>query len=376
MTGLDKNRTTHIRRRLWLQIGCVALVLMWGWESLGIAQQTNRNDARSGDRAAGAIKIQRIRRNVFMLIGDGANITLQVEPAAAEESFDSAYGGDNGVLLVDSGVAVLSDELMTTIRRFSNGPIRYLINTSAGLDHVGGNEMIGKAAGGLGRGANGGGRNGPPFMLLAHESVLQRLSAPSGQKALFPIEAWPTDVYTTDKEVFLNGGSTKLIHLPGAHSDGDSIVYLRKSDVISAGELFSTTGFPVIKLDEGGHVQGVLDGLNRILEMAIPGEFEQGGTMIVPAHGRLSDEADVEFYREMVQIIHDRVMDGIKSGMTLEQTLAAKPALEYDGRYSQPNWTANMFVETVYRDLSQAAKPATKATSQRTDAGKIKPQGK
>ena len=350
-------------------VGCAAIP--------GTAQQAGRGGARNGDAGGGAIKIQRIRRNVFMLVGDGANITLQVEPAAGEESFDSAYGGDRGVLLVDSGVAALSEQLLTTVRRFSDGPIRYLVNTSADLDHVGGNEAIGKAAGGLGRGANGGGgRNGPPLMIMSHENVLQRLSAPSGQKSPFPIEAWPTDVFTTDRETFLNGGSTKIIHVPGAHSDGDSIVYMRKSDVIAAGEIFSTTGFPVIQAAQGGHIQGVLDGLNRILEIAIPGELEQGGTMIVPAHGRLSDEADVEYYREMVQIVHDRILDGVKNGMTLEQVQAAKPALEYSGRYSQPEWTTEMFVEAVYRDLSQSAKSSAKAVSQRNDGVRSKPQGK
>jgi glyoxylase-like metal-dependent hydrolase (beta-lactamase superfamily II) len=353
----------------------VAALIVFGLAAMpGAAQQAPRGTRNSDAGAAGGIKVQRIRRNVFMLIGDGANITLQVEQPAGEESFDSIYGGDSGVMLVDSGQAAMSDQLLTTIRRFSMGSIRYLINTSADLDHVGGNEAIGKAAGGLGRGANeGGGRNGPPLMILAHENVLQRMSAPSGKQAVFPIEAWPTDVYTTDREAFLNGGSTKIIHLPGAHGDSDSIVFLRKSDVISAGEIFSTTGFPVIRLEEGGHIQGVLDGLNLILELAIPGEREQGGTMIVPAHGRLSDEADVEFYREMVQIIHDRVLDGVKRGLTLDQVQAAKPALEYDQRYSQPNWTASMFVEAVYKDLAQTAKAATAAHN---EAGRAKPQGK
>lgn len=364
-------------RAHWFRAMSVAALIFVGcWANYGIAQQAAREGARNGEGAAGPIKIQRIRRNVFMLVGDGANITLQVEPAAGEESFDSAYGGDKGVMLVDSGVAGLSQQLLATIRRFSDGPIRYLINTSADLDHVGGNEAIGKAAGALSRGANGGGRNGPPLMIMSHENVLQRLSAPSGQKSPFPIEAWPTDVFTTDREAFLNGGSTKIIHIPGAHGDGDSIVFLRKSDVIAAGEIFSTTGFPVIQTAQGGHIQGVLDGLNRILELAIPGEFEQGGTMIVPAHGRLSDEADVEYYREMVQIIHDRILDGVKNGMTLDQVQAAKPALEYAGRYSQPEWTTEMFVEAVYRDLSQSAKSLAKAESQHADGAHPKPQGK
>ena len=310
--------------------------------------------------AAGGIKIQKIRRNVFMLIGDGANITLQVEPPAGEESFDSVYGGDKGVLVVDTGVAAMSGQLLAAIRELSGGPIRYVINTSADADHVGGNEALAKASGGIVRGALGGRPPSAPLMILAHESVLERMGAPSGQRPAAPLDAWPTDVYAKGKEAFFNGGSIQMIHQPGAHGDGDSIVYLRRSDVISAGELFSTVNFPMIDAARGGHIQGIIDGLNRILDLAIPGEKEQGGTMIVPAHGRLSDEADVEFYREMVQIVRDRIQDGIRSGMTLDQMRAAKPALEYDRRYSKPDWTADMFVEAVYRDLVQS-KPQGKS---------------
>jgi cyclase len=348
----------------------VGVVGIWA-VTPGAAQQAVDAPARDAGAGKEEIKIQRIRQNVFMLVGDGANITVQTEPPATEESFDSAFGGDRGVLIVDSGVAGMSGQLLATVRQLSRGPIRYLINTSADGDHVGGNEAIAKAMGGLARGANEAGRpNSTPLMILAHETVLARVSAPSGKQAALPVEAWPTDVFTTDKEAFLNGGSIKIMHVSGAHTGGDSIVYLRRSDVISAGEIYSTTGYPDINAGEGGRIQGILDGLNRILEAAIPGEKEQGGTMIVPAHGRLSDEADVEFYREMVQIIHDRILDGIKNGKTLEQIQAGRPALEYGGRYSQPNWTTQMFVEAVYRDLSKGSKVSPGA--QRTDAGRTK----
>jgi glyoxylase-like metal-dependent hydrolase (beta-lactamase superfamily II) len=182
------------------------------------------------------------------------------------------------------------------------------------------------------------------------------MSAPSGQQAVYPLDAWPTDVYTREKDVFFNGGSTRIMHQPGAHSEGDSIVYLRRSDVIASGEIFSTMNFPKIDAAHGGHIQGIVDSLNGLLNLAVPGEKEQGGTMIVPAHGRLSDTADVEFYREMVQIVRDRIQDGVKNGMTLDQVKAGRPALEYERRYSQPDWTTDMFVEAVYRDLSRTSK--------------------
>jgi len=333
----------------------LAIALLCAWTIVpGSGQRTPPSEA-----ANNAIKIQPVRRNVFMLVGDGANITLQVEPAAGDEDFDSVYGGDRGILIVDTGTEAMSEQLLATIRQFSSGAIRYIVNTSADADHVGGNARLAKASGGIIRGALGGRPPDAPLMILSHETVLERVSAPSGQQSSMPIEGWPTDVFATDKEAFFNGGSVKMYHQPGAHSDGDAIVFLRRSDIIAAGEIFSTTGFPKFDTGKGGHVQGILDGLNRILELAIPGEKEQGGTMIVPAHGRLCDEADVEFYREMVQIVRDRVQDGIRSGKTLAQVKADRPALDYERRYSQPDWTADMFVEAIYRDLStNAAAPA------------------
>jgi cyclase len=306
------------------------------------------------------IRVQRVRENVYMLVGDGANITLQVEPPTTVEKHDSAYGGDQGVLVIDTGTAAMSDTLLATIRQFSTGPIRYIINTGAGADHVGGNERLVKASGSVIQAAQGGGGKAP-LLVLAHENVLRRMSAPSGRQAPFPVDAWPTDTYVTDKEVFFNHESIKIIFQPGAHTDSDSLVYLRRSDVISAGELFSTTAFPPIDAQKGGHIQGIIDGLNRILDLAIPGEKEEGGTMIVPAHGRLCDEADVEFYREMVVIVRDRIKDGIRNGRTLAQIKTAKPTLEYDRRYSKDDWTGDMFVEAVYRDLIQTEKPQAPA---------------
>jgi glyoxylase-like metal-dependent hydrolase (beta-lactamase superfamily II) len=190
-------------------------------------------------------------------------------------------------------------------------------------------------------------------MVLAHENVLTRLSARTGQPSVAPLEAWPTDTFLKDKEAFFNGESIQILHQPGAHTDGDSLVYLRRSDVISAGDVFSTITFPRIDRERGGTVQGVLNGLIRILDLAIPGEKEEGGTMIVPGHGRLCDEADVQFYREMVTIVRDRIQAMIRKRMTLDQVKAASPTLEYDRRYSRPEWTSDMFVEAVYNDLAR-----------------------
>ncbi len=325
--------------------------------AMGLAAGTVALSMFAGTAAgaeSGAIHVQQIRRNVYMLVGDGANITVQTELPPGEENYDGVYGGDVGVLVIDTGTKAMGAQLVAEIRKLSSGPIRYIINTSAGADHVGGNEALAKVSGGIVRSALGGRPEGPPLMILAHETVLERLSAPTGQQAVYPLEAWPTDVYTRGKDVFFNGGSTRILHQPGAHSEGDSFVHLRRSDVIAAGEIFSTMNFPKIDAAHGGHIRGVVESLNRLLDLAVPGEKEQGGTMIVPAHGRLSDDADVEFYREMVQIVTDRVEDGVRNGKSLEQVKAARPALEYEQRYSQPDWTTDMFIEAVYKDLARA----------------------
>ena len=169
---------------------------------------------------------------------------------------------------------------------------------------------------------------------------------------MVPTSAWPTETYATDEYEVVNGEGVQIFHEPAAHADGDSLVYFRRSDVISTGDIFSTVSYPVIDLRNGGTINGVIAGLNHILDLAIPKDKQEGGTYIIPGHGRVCDEADVLEYRDMVTIIRDRVLDLIKKGMTLEQITAAKPTLDYDGRYNATFWTTDMFVEAVYRSLN------------------------
>src|SRR5262249_42587050 len=132
---------------------------------------------------------------------------------------------------------------------------------------------------------------------------------------------------------FFNGEGIQVFHAPNAHSDGDSFVWFRYSDVIAAGDLLNTESYPVFDLDKGGSLNGILDGLNHILDIAIPEFRSQGGTMIIPGNGRLCDIGDVANYRNMVAIIRDRIQDAIKKGKTLEQVKAAHLTLDYDGLY-------------------------------------------
>jgi len=272
-----------------------------------------------------------------MLIGAGANITVQV--------------GDEGVLLVDTGARGTSDAVLAAIRQFTDKPIRILVDSSVDDDHTGGNEPIAK----VGRwfGGNAPGNFGLPTTaarVVSHERVLARMSAPTGRQAPAPFGAWPTETFfTADKEIYFNNEAIQLLHQPGAHTDGDVVVFFRKSDVIAAGDVFVTTGYPVIDRARGGTIQGFIDGLNRIIDVAIPKDKEEGGTYVVPGHGRLADEADVVEYRDMVTIVRDRIRDLIRRGLTLEQVKAARPTLDYDGRYGTPD----AFIAAIYGDLAR-----------------------
>ena len=145
---------------------------------------------------------------------------------------------------------------------------------------------------------------------------------------------------------------------PAAHTNGASRVSFRRSDVIATGDIFNMNSFPVIEIDKGGNIQGVIKALNVVLDIAIPKHEQEGGTYVIPGHGRLTDEHDVLEYRDMVTIIRDRVQNMIKKGMTLEQVKDAKPTFEYDGRYGSTTgpWTTDMFVEAVFKSLTPAKK--------------------
>ena len=306
--------------------------------------------AAAPDYSKAEVHILPVQGHVYMLVGAGGNITLQV--------------GDDGILFVDAGVAQMSDKVLAAARSLSDKPIRYIINTHMHPDHTGGNEAISKAgitiAGGNVVGDIGASA-GNQAAIVAFQAVLDRMSAPTGQQAPTPEGAWPTETYTTpERKLFFNNEGIEIIHIPNAHTDGDSIVFFRRSDVISAGDIFVTNRYPIIDMQRGGNVQGVIAGLNKIIEIAIPAAIggndvlQEGGTMVIPGHGRLCDVADVVFYQEMVTIIRDRVQDMIKKGMTLDQVKAARPTRDYDPRYGATSgiWTTDMFVEAVYKSLA------------------------
>ena len=288
-----------------------------------------------------SITALRVQRNVYMLHGAGANITVQV--------------GDDSVYVVDSEFAALAPKIVAAIKQITNKPLRYVINTSFDADHTGGNAEVAKAGNQIEMYPFGG---ETPATIVAHENVLKRMSAPTGQVSPVSDSLWPTETYATPQMQLYNGEGIQLIHERAAHTDGDTIVYFRGSDVISSGDIFSTETYPVIDRKNGGTFSGILQSLNHIIELSIPKGQQEGGTYIVPGHGRICDQADVVNYRDMVTMIGHRIADLIADGKTLEQVLAAQPTMDFDGRYGAPipNWTTEMFIETVYNELKESKK--------------------
>jgi cyclase len=281
------------------------------------------------------LKMAPVQGNVYVLMGDGGNITVQV--------------GKDGVALVDTGFAPLAPKAIAEIRKLSDGPVRWIVNTHVHTDHTGGNAQIAKL--GMTR------ESVAPPRIVAQSNVLNRMSGPqpnNGPK--IPEDAWPNDEYfLPSKDFFFNGEAVVVYHVPDAHTDGDSIVFFRRSDVLSTGDVFTPGSYPIIDLARGGSVEGEINALNKIIDITVPAKYQEGGTLVIPGHGRLCDEADVVEYRNMLTVIRDRFRDMLKKGMTLEQVKAAKPTLDYDTQYGSTTgfWTTDQFIDAVYKSLSE-----------------------
>lgn len=304
-------------------------------------------------RVDGDITTIHVQGNVYMVHGLGGNVAVQI--------------GDSGVLVVNTGLQQNSDRLIAAIRKLSGGPLQYIINTSLDPDQTGGNDAVRKIGVTI-TGANVTGDiadAGQGAQIIAHENVLNRMSAPSGKKSDVPFGDWPTDTYVSgQKEVFFNEEPVEARWQPAAHTDGDSLVIFRRSDVVATGDVFNTESYPFIDVDHGGSIQGEIDALNNILDIAVPKHEEEGGTYIIPGHGRICDEADVLEYRDMVTIVRDRVQNAIKKGMTLDQIKSAGFTKDYDARWSakQGPGAADNFVNSIYRSLTASPTNRTSAS--------------
>ena len=290
--------------------------------------------------AANDVFTQKVQGNVYMLVTPTGNVTVQA--------------GEDGVLVVDTGGVGMTDKLIAAVRAISRKDIRWIINTSWSRDRTGGNEQFSKA----GRTVN-----GNPAAVIAHENAALRMA-----RGGVPSAAQPFNTYFEDRRDFpFNGEPVVLYHNAKSNTDTDTMVMFRRSDVIATGDIFNTVQYPLIDIANGGSINGIIDGLNNLLDLAIPSkDFEEGGTYIIPGRGRLSDEADLVNYRDMLVIIRDRIADLISKKRTLEQVKAARPSLDYDGRWGSDTgpWTTDMFIDAIYRELSpRPAAPAAPAAT-------------
>jgi glyoxylase-like metal-dependent hydrolase (beta-lactamase superfamily II) len=290
-----------------------------------------------------------IRDNVWVIFGAGGNVTVHV--------------GEDGVMLVDSGSEAMADRTLAAVKAITKAPIRMIINTSADFEHVGGNDKV--SLGGVAI-------NPDNFSdeeratVLAHENVLQRLSAPKNRNEKpAPTGMWPTETFTSKlRSFYVNNEAVQVIRQLGAVTDGDVIVHFRRADVIATGDIVDLRRFPVIDPAKGGSIQGELEALNRLLDLTVPPMplvLKPGRTLVVPGHGRVSDYGELVDYRDMVTTIRDIIQDMVTRGLTLEQVKAANPTAGYRKRYGSDSgaWTTDMFVESIYNGLKNA-KPAGK----------------
>jgi cyclase len=278
------------------------------------------------------LQVLNVRGGIYVIRGDGGNITVQT--------------GRQGVLMVDTGLPPLAPKVFEEVRKLSRGPVHYIINTHVHPDHVGGNEQLSKLIPT---------NRAQPLLIIAHEAVLNRMTTPVTGSTTPPVQTGlPTDEYFLPfKDLHYNGEAIIVYHEPKAHTDGDSVVLFRGSDVISTGDIFTPDGYPFIDIERGGSVEGEIAALNHILDLAVPEDKQEGGTLIIPGHGRICEEAEVVEYRDMIVIVRDRIQDMMKKGRNLAQIKDSKPTLDYDTQYVAPNSfvKADQFIEAIYKSL-------------------------
>jgi len=278
-------------------------------------------NAQAPDMSQVQIKTTKISNNFYTLEGQGGMIGV--------------LAGPDGVLMVDTQFAPLTDKIVAAVKQISNQPIKYVINTHLHGDHTGGNENLAKLG----------------AIILSRDELRWRLAHPNpgangapGTPA--PAMALPKITYDGPLTLHMNGEEVRAIPIRRAHTDGDTLVQFVNNDVLMAGDYYRSTGFPNIDRGNGGSLEGMLDGLAEIIGMAGP------STKIIPGHGPTVDRTAVMAHRDMMLTVRDRVAQLIQQGKTEQETVAARPAAEFDAKVQAPNAAnGDRFVQQVYADL-------------------------
>lgn len=288
-----------------------------------------------------ALSLFHVKGQVYAVAGAGVNVTVQI--------------GDEAIVFVDTPEPEYVDEMMSLIREISNAPVSYVITTALDPMHVSGNDAVNNLGFRAFRNrdatvvaAIGGSTTG--VTILAHENVPNRFYLTENDVESLTVT---TTYFTPTFDFYMNGEGIAIHHMPNAHTDGDSIVFFRGSDVVSLGDLLVQGQYPDIDVASNGSVNGFIDALNLTLGLMIPGPNAEGGTYVVPGHGRVGDEIDVVEYRNMLVIVRDRIQYQIEQGMSLNQTIASNPALDYDTEYggTRGGPSTEEFITSIYQSL-------------------------
>jgi cyclase len=297
---------------------------------------------KSPDWSKLEVETLKVQGQVYLIAGAGGNIAAQIGP--------------DSILLVDTGYLQMAPKVLAAVRKLSDKPLRTIINTTLMDSHTGANGALVKEGRQIDNTGPGLGGRPNEADLVASSSLLALMTEIGRDK--IPADRWPPSTYPgKQKDLSSNDEPVVILRTPNAVTAGDSMVWFRKSDVVATGEIMNMASFPFIDVAHGGTINGILDGLNTLLEITVPKHNQEGGTMVIPGYGRIGDEHDVLEYRDMLTIIRDRVQNAVKKGMTLQQVKALKPSVtyEYEPRFNRdPAWTAEMFVEAIYKNLSVA----------------------
>jgi cyclase len=279
--------------------------------------------AQQRDFSKVEVKVSKVAGNVYMLQGAGGNIGVSV--------------GDDGVVIVDDDYAPVADKIVAALKGITDKPLRYVINTHYHFDHTGGNASFGK---------------GTP--IIAHDNVRKRLKGGgdmgnSGSVKMnsppSPPEALPIITFERDVTVHLNGEAIRALHFPNGHTDGDSVVFFPKSNVVHMGDDFVTYGFPFIDLQGGGSVTGLIDACEGVLKQ-LPADVK-----IIPGHGPVSTAADLKSFVTMLKETRDVVQKAVKAGKTLDQLKQEKVLAPWQ-KFSGTFISADAHLETLFNDLT------------------------